>query len=877
MLNGKEAFRYLWAFACLLLWGSNAIAQPPTQEKKQLPPANWMRARTIDIKHIAIDLRFDWVKKQASGTTAITLVPLHTTQFITLDAGMLTIKAITLANGAPLKFVYDGSDKNDALAITLDRPYQAREVVTVKIAYHTNWVNQLDPNTLGGSNGKGLRFSAPTSNDPTKPREIWSMGEPESNRYWFPSYDAPDDLRTTEFTATVDQKQTVISNGILTQTTDHPDGTRTFHWKTDTPYANHLTAFVIGEYIDIKQTYSGITLHNFSYPHETAATAASVERLPDMMKFFSERIGVRFPYPSYAQVFVQDSAWGVGNYMLASQSENMVDDDRTHADFLYLWDGLEGDTLAQQWFGGYLTTRDWSHLWLNKAFGRYFSGLYNEYKNGRAEFLLYHHSYDQSVYLSDWAAGSRQPIITKHYANAVTLAADNYPLSRGALVLHMLRKHLGEANWWKAIQHYVKANAHRAVTTEDFRRAIEAATDEPMDWFFEQWLYKMGHPIFEVTKQYDPAKKALVLLVRQTQKVDPQDDQPQVEYFQGKIDIRIDGRIETVWCQPKAENVFTFGSAEQPKLVNFDYEGTWIKEVSFAKPTDELLYQLQHDSDVMGQRWALNELVNLAQSDKFSVAEKARIYSGLRSVIQSESYWRLRLNAINQLQRLLVVSPTSKPVLLDAPTIEMLLAVIRNERAWLRAAAINFLGMTRDPRFADIYLSALNDESDRVIYNAAIALGKTKHPNAFAALIKLKDKPSWKNQSLIATLNGLKELGDPRGSEVALHALSDLKLLRWRLPTQLWDFRITATETIVALGQSAIAYPLLRDRCKTALAENDTIGVFNNVLLIATLHDPRGKEVFDWVKAKYQDDSNALKALQAYEQQFTEALKQSAR
>jgi aminopeptidase N len=79
------------------------------------------------------------------------------------------------------------------------------------------------------------------------------MGEPESNRYWFPGYDSPNDFRTTEFTATVDKSLTVISNGSLVETRDNPDGTRTFHWKMDTPYANYLTSFVVGEYVDVKQ------------------------------------------------------------------------------------------------------------------------------------------------------------------------------------------------------------------------------------------------------------------------------------------------------------------------------------------------------------------------------------------------------------------------------------------------------------------------------------------------------------------------------------------------------------------------------------------------------------------------------------------------
>ena len=865
------------ASACPLnqpLFESRSFAEETKAEKKKLPPVNWTRSRKIDIKHIAIDLRFDWAKKQAYGATAVTLAPIDSTNRITLDAALFTINSVTSQNGMPLKFEYDSSDKNDNLKITLDRVYRAGEDVTVKIDYRTNWVNMPDPNNLNGSNGKGIRFFEPTSNDPNRPREIWSMGEPEANRYWFPGYDSPNDFRTTEFTATVDKKLMAISNGSLVETKDNIDGTRTFHWKMDTPYANHLTSFVIGEYVDVKQNYEGIELHNFGYPNEAEAVAATVERLPDMVKFYSEATGVKYPYSSYSQVSVQDTQWGVASNMLSAQTENMIDDERTHADYFYLWDGLEAESLAHQWFGNYLTCRDWSQIWLSRSFAHYFDGLYNEHKNGHEEFLLWHVLGDQNTYLADWNSGARHPIVTKNYEDTLGFTTDNYSYVRGASVLHMLRKHLGEENWWKTIKHYVRSNANKPVSTEDFREAVEEASGEPMDWFFDQWLYRMGHPVFEVTKNYDKAKKQLTLNVRQTQKIDSNDEYPQVEFFEGKVEIEVDGRIEPVWLEPKAENVFSFASSEQPKLVNFDYGSTWIKEIKFEKTLDELLYQLQNDKDVLGKRWAIDELAGLAKNEKTSAADKAKIYSGFRNAILSKVYWRLRQAAISQLQSLLAPATETKPVPLDEATITMLLTVIKNEKSWNRAAAINFLGMTQDPKYTDVYLNAFNDISDRVINTAAAALGKSKSPRAFDALAKLVNKPSWKNQSLMSALNGLKQLGDPRGFDIAFKALSDAKLLRWRLPTPpVWDFRIVAAETIVVLGKGDAAYPLIFGRFKKSMDENDLSGIFNNTLLITKLADPRGQEAFELLKAKFKDDAYIMTTINAYETQFNEALK----
>jgi aminopeptidase N len=132
---------------------------------------------------------------------------------------------------------------------------------------------------------------------------------------------------------------------------------------------------VVGEYVDIKQNYDGIELHSFGYPDEAEAVKATVARLPDMVKFYSELTGVKYPYPSYSQTFVQDSPGWMEGITASTITENMVDDETTHADWFYLWDLTESETLAHQWFGNYLTCRDWSQIWLNKSFAHHLTGL----------------------------------------------------------------------------------------------------------------------------------------------------------------------------------------------------------------------------------------------------------------------------------------------------------------------------------------------------------------------------------------------------------------------------------------------------------------------------------------------------------------------
>ncbi|MBK6304518.1 MAG: hypothetical protein IPF47_01885 [Gemmatimonadetes bacterium] len=188
----------------------------------------------IDVHHVALALRFDIAERQAAGTATLTLSPTRDVERITLDGVQLTIEGVRLANGTPLAFTYDRAAHDDALAITLDRRYARDESLTVAIAYRTTWVNDSDPNNLGGSDGKGVRFFSPTTTEPRKRPQLWSMGMPEGNRYWFPANDSPDDHHTTDFSATVAAPLMVIATGVQESTTNNADGTRTFRWRSTT-------------------------------------------------------------------------------------------------------------------------------------------------------------------------------------------------------------------------------------------------------------------------------------------------------------------------------------------------------------------------------------------------------------------------------------------------------------------------------------------------------------------------------------------------------------------------------------------------------------------------------------------------------------------
>lgn len=825
-------------------------------------------ADLLDVKHILLELQFDWKNKQAFGSASITFSVQRPSNTIALDAAKMKIEQIVDAVGRPIEFSYDGSENYENLKVNFANTLIPEKNILLKIIYRTNWVNTPDPNQLGGSTGKGLRFFQPSTTEPRKRKQVWSMAEFDANRYWFPCHEVTEDFYTSELIATVDTPLTVISNGDLLYGKINKDGRQTFHWKMMVPHAHHQTSVVVGEYNQLTTVFKGVPIHTYAYPDEVKATKASVIQLPHMIDFLDLRTGHPFPFSRYSQVFVQDLPWGMANTMASTLTENMVDDDRTHADFFYLWDDLESEAVAQQWFGNYITPVSWRESWLSRGFSRYFSELYDGKANGVDEVQLFPHQWDLSTYFFDWNNGNRHPMVVDKYENIHSFVTDNCGVFKGALVLNLLHFQLGDQLWWKVVKQYVKDYGGKTVSTKSLEETIEKVTKQKIHWFFDQWVYKMGHPKFEVSTQYEKGK--LCLNIKQTQRPDTATGYKQTTYFQGKIDIVLDKKIYKVFLKPQLINSFCFSSSVEPKIIHLDPNDHWIKEINWTKPIDEWIYQFENDSHVLAKRWAMIELVKAYKENETNTEDKIRILRTFNKVLASNVYWRFKFIAIPQLQSLLNLSA---PFAINTETERVLLQLIQESNPWVQTAAIALLGNTKDEKFADLYIKKVSDSSDRVINAAAIALGKTRSTKVFEILLKLKDQPSWKNQSLITTLYALQELKDIRGYEIALNALIDSSAgARWTLAVPVWDYRIAAANTLVSLGKTDVAQMKIEEKLSKAVEEDDINDIFNNLMILAILGHPRGTESFSSLKAKFKTDPNALQAVHSFETQYQQNL-----
>ena len=191
------------------------------------------------------------------------------------------------------------------------------------------------------------------------------------------------------------------------------------------------------------------------------------------IKFFSEKTGVKYPYEKYAQTVARDFNGGMENISATTQYDAMIHDARSDS---HRMDSLQSHELAHQWFGDYVTARNWSDIWLNESFATYFQALWDEHSLGHDDFLYLDVKNNQDQYFAAWVKGIRRPIVTKNYANPDAVF-DTYTYPRGAAVLHMLRQNLGEQNWWRAINYYLTKYAHQHAWIDFLRMPERQARD----------------------------------------------------------------------------------------------------------------------------------------------------------------------------------------------------------------------------------------------------------------------------------------------------------------------------------------------------------------------------------------------------------------
>lgn len=543
-------------------------------------PVQLERSRDYDVVHYRMKFQVDLQNKKYIGENTIRLTPLICSfRECVLDAEEMTVTSVLDDRHIPLQFEQD----EKRLSVFLSSSFTYGDTLSFTVYYH-------------GENPKsGLHFNDETADNPVS---VAAVSFPDNAHHWFPCYDFPHDKATHEMFITADSAYKALSNGKLIEITENiAEGTRTFHWLQDKPHSTYLYMLAVGPYEIIRDSYRGIPISHWVYKKDLEAAQKIFEHVPLMMEFFSGQFGYPYPWAKCDHVTIPNIGGGAENTSATCLGQSLIRQERAEQ--------VIAHELAHQWWGDLITLRTWSETWLNEGFGTYADYLYIRFLKGEAEGAVDLEE-KKNRYLREAREKYIKPIVFSRYEKPGNLF-DSHTYSKAAAVIHMLRFILGDDRFYRVLQSFLQKYAFQPVETRDFTKTVKEITGQNLDWFFEQWFYKPGHPVFDISYRWVAAEKKLKLRIVQVQ-----DTTKGIPIFKTPVQIGIVANTarerKMIWLNERQED-FVFEAPEKPLMVRFDEGNYLLKEMTFTKEKAELRYQLKHD-DVVGRLWAAGQLGN---------------------------------------------------------------------------------------------------------------------------------------------------------------------------------------------------------------------------------------------------------------------------
>jgi aminopeptidase N len=690
--------------------------------------------KIVDVEHIDLRLTPHFDSESLDGICTLTVRAIdRPVSRLVLDAVDLDILDVQPAS------TFRAADGK--LEIELATPIDAGKNASIAITYRANKPRH------------GLFFIKPTAEHPEKIAHVWTQSQDQYARFWFPCFDFPSEKQTTSATVVVPKGTFALANGELVERRD--DGENTiFRYRQDVPHSTYLITMVAGPFVEASQGEAGhnrVPVFYYVLPGREDEGERSFGKTPQMIELFERKLGVAYPYARYSQIAVSDFIFGgMENTSATTQTDRTLHDEIAALDFSS--DPLVSHELAHQWFGDLLTCRDWAHAWLNEGFATYMEAVWRETDLGADEYL-----YDifecVKAYLHEESQRYSRPIVCNVFRDPIEIF-DRHLYQKGGAVLHMLRGELGEERFWRSIARYVSDNAQRSVETIDLIRAIEAATGRNMRRFFNQWIFREGHPKLQISVAWDSERRTATVTVEQLQTVD-------AEHPAYAFDVDLGFAPEAKALAPGAANALvpnerrvraTIERAREtiavpldfePQLVRFDPGAFVLADVRYRFGSQHAASSLRADPDVVARIRAARELA----SDGGAEARAA-----LTDAFANEPFWGVLAEAAT------AAGATKSPWARD-----LLISALGHEHPRVVRAVAAALGNFRNADAASALIEAAEKQPSYFVrHEALFSLGKTRDARAFEVLQRALGGTSWNQTVEAGAALGLAELAESR-------------------------------------------------------------------------------------------------------------------
>lgn len=670
-----------------------------------------MPDRGWDLEHLELDLRLDPGAGSVQGQAiwdAQRLDPI--TPWLDLHQIALQIDGIVV-DGQPIEGWTTAGDRL-RIPIPVDR-----QRIRVAIAYRAT------PET-------GLHFRGGDGAPPRELPEIFSQGEAEDNRHWYPGWDYPNDRFTVRTHLTVPSELFASANGTLEAREPLDGGWTRWTYHLDRPIVNYLVAITVGAH-DLHEAEGSVPL-SYVVPKGTdpRVVERTFARTVPQLAFLEDLLDEPFPYPVYRQAVVQRFLYGG----MENAALTILNDDRLLASDDEPQDRTDNTLaheLAHQWFGDLLTCYGWRELWLNEGFATYYAGRWQAHEQGPERW---------GALVRRWHAGAlrsdRAPMAARAHSRVDDL--DNSAVYvKGASVLHMLHVYLGAEVFDRAIVAYLDRHHGQLVETEDLRRVLEDASGKHLGWLFDQWVTGAGHAKISTGHRFDGSQLTIELTQAQ--------DRPR---FVAPVEVEIgtiDGgsTLHTLWLS-EGTTKLSIPTGIAPSFVAINPQGGMLASWSHDQPPAAWAAQAHHSEHAYARLVAI-EALGRAQASGVTLQALTKLLSDPAMTIRAAAA--------------LALGQTRQPQATAA-----LQGALQDPQGLVRHAAAEALGVLGQPSAARSLQQLVRTDPDPSVRGEALRSLAALDPDtsrATARLWILRPDPSSRGEQHRAAADVLAEHGRP--------------------------------------------------------------------------------------------------------------------
>ena len=598
---------------------------------RQIMNAQNANTGNYDVKYHRLELNIDPSVATISGNVTTYFEAKEAMTEITFDLADNMIVSQVLQRGSNLSYTQNSDDE---LIITLPTTQAQGVLDSLTVSYAGNPVSS--------GFGSFEQTTHGNDNDPI----IWTLSEPYGAKGWWPCkqdlIDKIEDIDvyiTTPVLNPLNKPYVAVSNG-LEQSQVVTGSEKTTHFKHGHPIPAYLIAVAVTNYEvyshEVANNGNPFDIVNYVYPENLASAQGSTGVTVDIMNLFTN-LFEEYPFADEKYGHAQ-FGWGGGM-------------EHTTISFMGSFNrGLIAHELAHQWFGNKITCGSWKDIWLNEGFATYLSGLVIEGLDGAPSFKSWRQQTVNnitsqphgSVYLTDQDTTSVNRIFSSRLS-----------YNKGAMVLHMLRKKLGDTDFYQGLQNYLDSPdlAYDYAKTEDFIDVMEATTGEDLDEFFNDWVYNQGYPTYAVNWNQDESQ--LQLMVSQTQ------SHASVSFFEAEVPIRILGTfgesLDLVLNNTINNEQFfeTVNFTVQEVLIDPDYHLISKNNTASLSTSD-----FNFDDDIILYPSPTTSVINLIKPEHIEV-ETIKVYNSLGQLVL-QHHWSAQIHLNTLASGLLFVQIQTK-------------------------------------------------------------------------------------------------------------------------------------------------------------------------------------------------------------------------